>query len=181
MCVALKGRGGHSLAGKPDVFEHTLHFLTKWAAPMKGVPNVTGTQDTDSSSLKMGPTWDDSLRVIPQVGGSSFCSGFLCFVWVLDIELRTLHMLSVYSTTEPHPQPHGFNIFSVLWIRNRDTYFSKFVLNNNRNMEKVKRRGKYSAGPTFSPLPTACLPMFHFKKINWNWKCVLNMLETIGP
>lgn len=54
--VALKGRGRDSMRGKPDVFEHTLHFLTKWAAPMQGVLNVTGTQDTKSSPLKMGPT-----------------------------------------------------------------------------------------------------------------------------
>lgn len=122
-----EGQRGDIMGRKPDVFEHTLHFLTKWATPTQGVPNVIGTQDTESSPLKMGPTWDSSLRVIPQVGGSSFCSGFLCFVWVLDIELRTLHMLSVYSTTEPHPQPHGFNTFSVLRICNRDTYFSKLI------------------------------------------------------
>lgn len=112
---------------QPDLLEQALRLLTKWAIPQQGVPNVTGPPDTRSSPLKIGPTWEYSLRVIPQVGGSSFCSGLLCFVWVLYIELRTLHMLNMYSTTEPHPQPHGFNIFSVLWICNRDTYFSKLI------------------------------------------------------
>lgn len=51
-----EGKGGDSMKGKSDVFEHTLHLLTKWATPMQGVPNVTGTQDTKSSPLKMGPT-----------------------------------------------------------------------------------------------------------------------------